>query len=221
MKTLRQIVLVLGALLGATGFAAEESQKTKTAAVAATAWSPPKEGDRPADYALVARLQMFDTMEGKKNIIEWDCYAYYDINTNEDKPANRRATWQVATFKRAPGLKRGLNLFDIGAQHRTAEVYLRPVKKDPKARVSLVKVWDDGKETELPEIDQPKPDPVTGFYLIKEALPTTNGELTHKYLLRSNDPELRLEAYYAKHPPTKSRQIEDGGPPCVPPVNEN
>ncbi len=214
MKKSRQPVLSIGALLGAACFANAQSL------IPSVDEHVPLRGDDPKGYVLVATLKMHDTMDGRKDLVEWACYADYDIEG--DRPALRRTTWLVGTLKRAPGLQKGIPLWDIGAQHRSSTLMVRVVSKKPGAKTtlkkSLITVDANGNEIETPE-----PDPVEnskGFYTI-DPRPVAQ-KAKPQYRLKSDDAALRLEVYYLKHPPgDKTKQEEDGGPPSIPPVSEN
>lgn len=193
------MVLLLGALCGAAGLIAQPLP-------------------RPASYRPVSAMQMMDTMQGRKNLIEWTCYTEH----NGTKPTSRTTAWLEATIKRAPGTSPGLDLWDIGAQHRTAKIKLR-VSARNGTPVPVVQVTDAA-GTQVGASQQPQPD-INGFYTIEP----NKGNAAHcEYRIQSNESKLTIEAYYAAHPPPGGFlavmgffQTEDGGPPSLPPVNEN
>ena len=141
MKILRTLSLLLGALSCAAGLFAQPLP-------------------RPASYRPVSTLQMLDTMQGRKNLVEWTCYTEH----NGTKPTRRTTAWLEAKIKGAPGTNPGLDLWDIGAQHRTAKIKLRITKPNGTA-VALVQVTDAA-GAQVGASQQPQPD-VNGFYTIE------------------------------------------------------
>jgi hypothetical protein len=198
MKILRTLVLLLGALSSVTGFT-----KEKTTPPPATKPCDEVISKRPDDYVLVATMQMLDTMKGKKNLVEWSCYVQYDAD--KDKPLYRTTAWLEGVIKRAPGETVGIDLFDIGAQHRDHTLKLRVLPKSPEHRLVTVDKKENELTTEVADAE--------GFYCIEPGV---------AYRLKSKHNNLQLEAFYPDHlPGTTKKQHEDGGPPAVPPVNEN
>jgi hypothetical protein len=214
MKTLRQHMLVLGALLSATGLAAET--------VKVASHKPALPLPTAPSYQKVSVLEMLDTMKGRKNFITWTCYAKY----NGTIPAERRTVWLSGVLKDRPDATNGDALWDIGAQHRDHQIKLRILTANgdvAPAGVLLQKTDGSG----ATPATQPTPDK-NDFYTIE---PNGSDPAINQYLLMSDDNKLTLEAYYADHPPAggflkifspkSAKQIEDGGPPSIPPVNEN
>lgn len=163
-------------------------------------------------------MQMLDTMQGRKNLVEWTCYTEH----NGTQPVKRTTAWLEAKIKRAPGTNPGVDLWDIGAQHRIAQIKLRIVDRNG-APVPLVQITDQAGNP-VGTGKQPQPDS-HGFYTVE---PNGGNAKHNEYRIQSNENKLTLEAYYAAHPPPGGfhmimgmLQIEDGGPPSVPPVNEN
>lgn len=206
MKISRTLSLLLGALSCAAGLFAQ---------------ALPALPKRAEGYREVSTLEMKDTMKGRKNLIVWTCWAEHSVIDN--KPAKRITAWNEGVLKDAPGASPGLSLFDIGAQHRQAKIKLRI--KSRSGNVTLTQVTDaNGKPTTV----APTKD-TNGFYTIEPARPG-GGSVVNQYEIHSTEKNIVLEAYFAAHPPgtpflainpVQNFQIEDGGPPSVPPVNEN
>lgn len=163
-------------------------------------------------------MQMMDTMQGRKNLVEWTCFTEH----NGTRPVSRTTAWLEAKIKRAPGMNPGLDLWDIGAQHRTAKIKLR-VTTPNGTPVPVVQVTD-ANGAQVGASAQPQPD-ANGFYTIE---PNKANAANCEYRIQSNSNQLLIEAYYAAHPPPGGflavagfLQAEDGGPPSLPPVNEN
>jgi len=206
MNTLRIFSLLLGALSGATGLIAQALPALPKMPV----------------YREVSTLELKDTMKGRKNLIVWTCWAENDAAAN--KPASRITAWNEGVLKAAPGTSPGLNLFDIGAQHREARIKLRINSRS--GNVTLTQVTDASGN---PTATAPTKD-VNGFYTIEPARPGGSNVVVNQYEIRSTEKNIVIEAYFAAHPPAgpflaihpvNFFQIEDGGPPAVPPVNEN
>lgn len=206
MKILRTLSLLLGALSCAAGLFAQGLPALPKMPV----------------YREVATLELKDTMKGRKNLIVWTCWAENDAAAN--KPASRITAWNEGVLKAAPGTSPGLILFDIGAQHRQATIKLRINSRS--GNVTLTQVTDASGN---PTATAPTKD-VNGFYTIEPARPGGGNVVVNQYEIRSTEKNIVIEAYFAAHPPggpflainpAKFFQIEDGGPPAVPPVNEN
>ena len=103
MKTLRQHLLVLGALCSAAGFVSGAAPASTTTTVKT----------RPATYQRFSVLQMFDTMTGKKHVIDWTCYVNYGSGNT---PVSRTDPWIEGDFQVSAD---GIDLWEVGAQHRT------------------------------------------------------------------------------------------------------
>jgi hypothetical protein len=162
-------------------------------------------------------------------------------------PRWRTTAWLVGGFGLKPNGKgsyeskawpegAAVDLHEIGAQHRSAEVLVRVVtKKGNTANVRLYLVEKDGTAVDPkdPDYEQKVLDEnsiygplAKGFFLIRKSAPQRLGAQQHRYdnryVLISDDKETTLEVYFPMHPPgSESAQTEDGGPPPVPPVNEN
>ncbi len=207
-------MLVLGALCGAAGFAAEAGG------------SPSVTLQRPSSYRPVSTMQMLDTMGRKKAIIDWTCYVdHINDAAGVPQPSSRITAWLEGKLKREPGDTDGIEFWDIGAQHRTSYLMIRIVTNKPFV---LVKHWFDPAK---PDEIQAKVPGADGFFLIEPAQPV-NGVRKFDYLVKSKDKSIKLEVYYPMHPPGPEFpnplppamhmfQTEDGGPPALPPVNEN
>lgn len=201
MKTLRQHLIVLGALCGAA-IATYGTDKIVTTATASA---------KPGTYQRVSALQVFDTMKGNKRVIDWTCY----VDFSGGKPASRTTAWLEADFQVSAN---GIDLWDVGAQHRTHQLWVRLVTNGGHT-ASLTQVTDSRGQP----VNITPPMDANGFYLVEGALPSSGKSPVNSYVITTDDPKLHLDVQYVGHeagtPTTK--QIEDGGPPSVPPVNEN
>jgi hypothetical protein len=101
---------------------------------------------------------------------------------------------------------------------------LRIVSSDPNAHITLV-------ENAGLLVPSPKPEPIAGhagyadFYEIRPAGVTKASGVASfdkRYRLTSDASSCVVEVFYDKHQPGSIvLQIEDGGPPAIPPPSEN
>lgn len=178
-----------------------------------------------ANYRLFSTLTMNGTMD-QKDSVTWECWVQYDPKTG--LPAFRRTAWLVGDFRDPAGAgnwpANPVDLHDMGAQHRDSIVYLRVVSADANAKV--MKVEDNYGAVQPPvEADKIQAGRFKDFYVILPSHPLKRGagvRFDSRYLLQSNDRDTRLEVCYEAHPPGEvTAQVEDGGPPCIPPIQEN
>lgn len=202
MKTSRQLVLVLGALCGAASVLWGAPGVIKTISV----------GSRPSSYQKVSAMQVYDTMKGRKRIIDWTCYVDFG---GGNTPASRTSGWLEGDFKSKAD---GVDLWDIGAQHRTHQLLVRLVPSGSH-KAALTQVTDALGQP----VNQAPLQDANGFYLVEGSLPNGGTNLVNSYVISTDDPNLHLDVVYVGHIPggVVTRQIEDGGPPSIPPVNEN
>lgn len=202
MKKIPKLCLALGALIGVTSFVFGASRLTGTASA----------GSRPSTYQKVSAMQVYDTMKGRKRIIDWTCYADYGTGNT---PATRLTLWLEGDFKSKAD---GVDLWDIGAQHRTHQLLVRLVPSGHHT-ATLTQVTDSLGQavTVTPAQD------ANGFYLIEGSLPNGGTSPVNSYVITTDDPTLHLDVQFVGHTPGSAgtKQIEDGGPPSIPPVNEN
>jgi len=221
MKTLRQSAILLGALCSAAVLSAQPSPPVKIPA-------PGKiHGDfKPTPAATYILRQAMPPIpyDGTPDpapfdgTVTWECY----VEQQAGKLKNRASTWMVGTIQNPAGHALDVDLHVIGAQHRTALVWVRIVSKDPSVEITLVE--DGGKGAKV--VQKPTgTGPWSGFYAIHASLAKkvgANVQLDKRYRITGKDSGCVIEMFYDAHKPgSLVLQAEDGGPPAVPPVGEN
>jgi hypothetical protein len=215
----------------------------------------PAAGELPINYREAGTLTLVETMgklpgpgsHPRRPIpgITWKGFIEYMEDPNQLGtwvPARRTTAWMVAGF----GLKRRphsasyvskswpktkvIDLFDIGAQHRSMIVLLRVVAAPGSYTLQLVE--KDQKVLPAPvQQGELLNDPVygsmaNGFFAILKAFPVRGADGSYhydnRYELRCTDATATLELYYFDEPPGfEAAQLEDGGPPPYPPSNQD
>jgi len=187
---------------------------------------PASPGDIPASYQLVAFTHLLTTM-GKPGRhgnyaavgnVRWECYAY----VAQGQPQSRNTVWLVGTFPGGAPVGQDIDLHDIGAQHRSLQIWLRASSTSPLPTIEVYQVErQGGKVRELlqPEDGSTAPDR-KGFYAINRSGGYGNNTYENRYVIVTKARHLLLEVFFDEHPPGVGAQPEDGGPPPLPPVNQ-
>lgn len=185
----------------------------------------PQPGTIDPDFELVARLDLCFTHLGVRNAIEWECYAFFD--RAGQTPRKRTSPWLVGHLRNPSAGYVLWDLHDIGAQNRRHVAYVRPVVHGASI-FKIVQTHENHDEIpnwkECSSVGQSAPqDPLASFYEIQPSEPDLKKKdiLKRRYKILSNDRCLRLEVVIKDHLPNgrliETAQLEDGGPPPVPP----
>lgn len=164
------------------------------------------------------------TMGGRAEIV-WKCYAPWDPASG--RFISRRSVWLVGRYANTGGgrtVRYGLH--DSGAQHRTKLVWARVHSPDANARlIELTRVAGAAPTMPPSWVDQGRtPQSTNGFSAIEPSNPHMSAggwlEFDHLYELEFSAPWCDLEVFYDQYPVgTIAAQLDDGGPPPIPPVS--
>jgi hypothetical protein len=161
---------------------------------------------------------------GGRADVTWTCHAPWDDASG--RFVSRRNVWHVGRYVSPGGRTARFGLHDSGAQHRSKLVWVRLHSPDANAKlVALTRVA--GASPALPPswIDEGlAPHLVNGFFAIEPSNPRIAAggwlDFDHLYELEFTGPSCELEVFYDQYPVgVVSAQIDDGGPPPIPPVS--
>lgn len=178
----------------------------------------PSPGQPPAGYVEFSTCTMNSLIEGSGSVT-WTCW----VRESDDQGRKRRArttAWLVAQVGSGGGAL-DVDLHAIGAQHRSHTVLVRTIPAD--ATTQLFKTEENRVPIPPPNQKAMKAGP-TGFYQIDPSDPQLSAKeakvtFLNRYSLRSTGSKATIEVFFDKHPPgTFVRQLEDGGPPPIPPI---
>lgn len=182
----------------------------------------PDSGKTPPGYVEFSTYKLERLIEGDA-LVTWHCWVH-EVEHQGQKRKSRATPWLIAHIETRDGSPLDVDLHTIGAQHRSHVVLVRIVSGDPTAKIyrtekgrvpvdrsaqveATVSTSFGGKFYEIDYSDPLLgPDPEKPTFL-------------NRYSLRSRHSKATIEVFFEKHPPgTFVRQIEDGGPPPIPPI---
>lgn len=223
MNILRTLGLSFGALFSAACLFAQFDPTEK--------YKIPNRYQIHKHYVKASTSTLHLAMSGLEEIVTWECYVDSGQDSGSRKPKYRTSAWLVGKLKFFPASSTppALNLFDIGAQHRTHKILVRVITDNVDAAPKIMQTRRGG--ADLSPAEEARKVRVkdeqalkNDFYLLETASwnPMTL-QLANAYELTPPAGQaVRLEVIFWDHPPGKhAAQDEDGGPPSNPPVQQN
>ena len=183
---------------------------------------PPSAGQLPGNHRDSASFTLNLSMAGRAGVT-WKTHAPWDPASS--RLISRRNVWIVGRYTHAGAGTIRFGLHDTGAQHRTKVVWARVHSPDAGARIAeLTRVPNPSPTVPPTWVDQGNtPQSANGFFAIAPSRPqiAVGGwlDFDHLYELVFSAPWCELEVFYDQYPVgTITAQLNDGGPPPIPPV---